>query len=81
MSSVYQTKTRAMHPITEEIRKVREAVWGNEVYRECGSTAVIRIDGFHDDAAGWEAYYAGRGEIPMDAVGIRFEEQAEAPAA
>lgn len=72
VSSVYQTKTQAMQTIGAEVVKAREAVWGNEFYRECGSTAVIRIDGFQNDEAGWEAYYAGRGEIPMDAVGITW---------
>jgi len=58
--------------IGEGIRTARKAIWGDDVYRECGSTAIIRIDEFYDDAAGWEAYYAGKGEIPMDAVGITW---------
>ena len=50
----------------------RAAKWGNELYRECGSTAILRIDAFAPDIAGWEAYYAGKGEIPMDALGITW---------
>ncbi len=50
----------------------RAAVWGKELYREYGSTAIIRIDAFAPDIAGWEAYYAGTGEIPMDALGITW---------
>ncbi|MBR4502425.1 MAG: hypothetical protein IKP22_11160 [Clostridia bacterium] len=50
----------------------RAARWGNELYRECGSTAILRIDAFAPDIAGWEAYYAGRGGIPMDALGITW---------
>ena len=52
------------------LRQTRAAVWGDEVYRECGSTAILRIDAFAPDDKGWEAYYAGTGEIPMDAFGI-----------
>ena len=54
------------------IPKQRAAFWGNEYYRECGSTAILRIDAFAPDIAGWEAYYAGKGEIPMDALGITW---------
>ncbi len=50
----------------------REAAWGKETYRECGSTAILRIDAFNPDIAGWEAYYAGTGELPGDALGITW---------
>jgi hypothetical protein len=72
LQSMYQLRNIALQEIGGEARKARKAAWGDEVYRECGSTAIIRIDQFYDDAAGWEAYYAGKGEIPMDAVGITW---------
>ncbi|MBO7663255.1 MAG: hypothetical protein J6U01_07775, partial [Clostridia bacterium] len=72
IDSMLQTRPYFLNEITDEVRKARTAAWGDDVYRECGSTAIIRIDEFHDDAAGWEAYYAGKGEIPMDAVGITW---------
>ena len=65
-------KSDALTEIGLGIKNVRESAWGDDVYRECGSTAILRIDSFDDDAAGWEAYYAGEGEIPMDAVGITW---------
>ena len=58
--------------LLEPITKTRAAAWGDEVYRECGSTAIIRIDNFYPDKAGWLAYYAGEGEIPTDSYGITW---------
>ena len=54
------------------VQACRSAAWGDELYREFGSTAIIRIDSFNPDIRGWEAYYAGQGEIPMDAFGITW---------
>ena len=54
------------------IPKTRQSVWGDDLYREYGHTAILRIDAFNPDIAGWEAYYAGKGEIPMDAFGITW---------
>lgn len=51
----------------------RAAAWGDDLYRECGSTAIIRLDAFNTDGAGWEAYYAGTGEIPDDAYGLTWK--------
>ena len=72
LQSMYQLRTFGLQEVRGEVGKARKAAWGDDVYRECGSTAIIRIDEFHDDVAGWEAYYAGTGEIPMDAVGITW---------
>ena len=72
LTSMFQLKTYALLEMQMEIEKARKAAWGDDVYRECGSTAILRIDGFRNDTAGWEAYYAGKGEIPMDAVGITW---------
>ena len=71
-ASLLQTRSYFHNEITDAVRKARAAAWGDDVYRECGSTAIIRIDAFQSDNAGWEAYYAGKGEIPMDAVGITW---------
>ena len=71
-ASLLQTRSYFQNEITDAVRKARAAAWGDDVYRECGSTAIIRIDAFQSDNAGWEAYYAGKGEIPMDAVGITW---------
>ena len=68
--STYQLENYILGNIVNEIKITRNAAWGDEVYRECGSTAILRIDDFCADMAGWEAYYAGKGEIPMDGVGI-----------
>ncbi|MER2056539.1 MAG: S41 family peptidase, partial [Clostridia bacterium] len=70
--SNFQLKSIGLLQVNAEVRKARQAAWGDEVYRECGSTAILRIDAFENDTAGWEAYYAGKGEIPMDAVGITW---------
>ena len=72
VASLLQTRSYFQNEITDAVRKARAAAWGDDVYRECGSTAIIRIDAFQSDNAGWEAYYAGKGEIPMDAVGITW---------
>ena len=72
INSMFQVKSNFLNELIDAVRKARTAVWGEDVYRECGSTAIIRIDAFYDDAAGWEAYYAGKGEIPMDAIGITW---------
>ena len=48
----------------------RNTIWGADVYREYGDTAIIRIVDFNPDENGWESYYAGEGEIPDDSAGI-----------
>ena len=72
IQSMLEIKVLALENINMAVKKARTAAWGDEVYRECGSTAILRIDAFQNDTAGWEAYYAGQGEIPMDAVGITW---------
>ena len=52
------------------IQQTRQALWGDETYREYGSTAIIRIDAFEPDEAQWHAWEAGEGDMPMDALGI-----------
>lgn len=50
----------------------RDQIWGTETYREYGSTAIIRIDGFSPDEEAWHAWEEGKGEMPMDALGITY---------
>ena len=70
--SEYETGSAFRWEISDGIQGTRYTAWGDDVYRECGNTAILRIDEFTEDRAGWEAYYAGTGEIPMDAVGITW---------
>ncbi len=72
IESYYTTSSIARGMMLPMVQETRSGIWGDEVYRECGSTAIIRIDSFNWDEAGWEAYYAGKGEIPTDAVGITW---------
>ena len=70
--SMAQSSSYPKQALMTSVTSQRADAWGNEVYRECGSTAIIRIDAFNPDVAGWEAYYAGRGDIPMDALGVTW---------
>lgn len=47
----------------------RMAAWGDTVYRECGNTAIIRLDSFMPDEAAWDAWYKGEGGFPEDCLG------------
>ena len=58
--------------LLDPITRTRAEAWGDEAYREYGSTAIIRIDNFYPDKAGWLAYYTGEGEIPADSYGIAW---------
>ena len=72
LDSFYSSSSAVRGMMLMLIQATRFGLWGEDVYRECGSTAIIRINSFNWDAAGWEAWYAGQGEIPMDAVGITW---------
>lgn len=72
LGSQAQAKFFLLYSIGSAVKEARKAAWGDDVYRECGNTAILRIDTFNADAEGWKAYYAGKGEIPMDAVGITW---------
>ena len=72
IASYFNTSSLARGQMMQSIKTTRSDLWGDDLYRECGSTAIIRIDSFNWDKDGWEAYYAGKGEIPMDAVGITW---------
>ena len=47
----------------------RKLVWGDDFYRECGNTAIIRLDSFMPDEDAWAAWYKGEGGFPDDCVG------------
>ena len=75
LSKVYRmtpSKGQAIETIMEGIRETRAAAWGEDTYRECGSTAIIRIDSFNPDDDAWEAFYAGEGDLPQDSLGAVF---------
>ena len=63
-------KGEAIEEIHNSIRETRAAVWGDETYRECGSTAIIRLDSFLADKDAWNDFYAGKGDLPGDALGV-----------
>ena len=48
----------------------RTLLWGEDAYREYGSTAIIRLDSFEPDEAAWDSYYNDAGEFPQDDLGI-----------
>ena len=54
----------------ETIPLMRRQAWGEDTYREYGSTAIIRLDSFMPDEEAWEKYYDGTGAFPEDCLGI-----------
>ncbi len=62
----------SMVNIYDDICATRDAVWGDDIYREYGNTAIIRLLDFNPDIPGWQKYYQDQGEMPMDSVGITY---------
>ncbi len=62
-----ECSTRSL--LMQDLVRVRQRIWGDEGYRKYGSTAIIRLDDFMPDEAGWAAYYAGTGDLPADSAG------------
>ena len=56
--------------MNELIPAQRSFIWGEDSYREYGSTAIIRLDSFMPDTEAWDSYYKGEGELPQDDLGI-----------
>ena len=56
--------------LNELIVGQRADAWGDDVYREYGNTAIIRLDSFMPDEEAWESYYNGEGDFPEDPLGI-----------
>ncbi|MBR6840618.1 MAG: hypothetical protein IKM82_08515, partial [Oscillospiraceae bacterium] len=50
----------------ETIPLMRSQAWGDEPYREYGSTAILRLDSFMPDEQAWADYYDGKGAFPTD---------------
>ena len=48
----------------------RQSLWGDDPYREYENTAIIRLDSFMPDEAGWDQYYKGEAEMPDDCLGL-----------
>ena len=61
-----QTLTQVLRMVITPQRKL---VWGDDFYRECGNTAIIRLDSFMPDEDAWAAWYKGEGGFPDDCVG------------
>lgn len=61
-----QTMTQILHMAITPQRKL---AWGDDFYRECGNTAIIRLDDFMPDEKAWAAWYKGEGGFPDDCVG------------
>ena len=51
------------------IPKQRNLKWGDEIYLESGSTAIIRLDSFMPDEKAWADYYDQKGSFPTDCLG------------
>ena len=66
--------TNSKNTLTQILRMAitpqRKLAWGDDVYREYGNTAIIRLDSFMPDEAAWAAWYKGKGDFPQDCVGI-----------
>lgn len=73
LESILGSSSTAKQQMLIQTRTQRASAWGDDLYRECGSTAIIRLDAFNTDEAGWEAYYAGTGDIPDDAYGLTWK--------
>lgn len=56
--------------VNEVIPQQRSRLWGEDSYREYGSTAIIRLDSFMPEEAAWDSYYHDGGAFPQDCVGI-----------
>ena len=70
---ILSNSSTAKQAMLTQARAQRASAWGEDLYRECGNTAMIRLDSFETDEAGWDAYYAGTGEIPDDAYGLTWK--------
>ena len=67
--SMFSSKENIAQMANLTIPPQRKLRWGDEMYREYGSTAIIRLDTFLPDEEAWAKYYSGEGEFPRDSVG------------
>ena len=70
MKDMLDSKTTMQQILHLAITPQRKLAWGDDKYREYGSTAIIRLDTFMPDEEAWAKYYKGEGEFPQDCVGI-----------
>ena len=70
MKDMLDSKTTMEQILHMAITPQRKLAWGDDNYREYGSTAIIRLDTFMPDEEAWAKYYKGEGEFPQDCVGI-----------
>ena len=68
--SILENPILLKQTLSEAIPVQRSLRWGDDTYRAYGNTAIIRLDSFLPDEAGWESYYKGEGELPEDSLGI-----------
>ena len=69
-TSLLQSKVTMSQLLNMSTVPQRALAWGDDVYRECGNTAIIRLDTFMPDEAAWDLWYKGEGPFPEDCVGI-----------
>lgn len=69
MNDMLTSKNSLTQIVRLAITPQRKLAWGDEVYRESGSTAIIRLDTFMPDEAAWDLYYKGEGPFPSDCLG------------
>ena len=64
-----RSKNSVSQILSMAVTPQRKMIWGDKVYRECGRTAIIRLDSFMPDEKAWDLYYKGEGPFPEDCVG------------
>ena len=69
MESVFDSPQTLKQVRNMVIPYMRAFTWGDEMYREYGNTAIIRLDNFLPDEAAWDSFYKGEGEFPQDSLG------------
>jgi hypothetical protein len=70
VSDIIRSRSTISQILHMAITPQRKLIWGDDVYREYGSTAIIRLDSFMPDEAAWASFYKGEGDFPQDCLGI-----------
>ena len=70
MESALNDPVAAEQVLNQLVPLQRSLLWGEDGYREYGSTAIIRLDSFMPDEAAWDSYYHDGGAFPQDSLGI-----------
>ena len=69
LSSLLKSEVSMSQVLHDLIYPQRALAWGDDVYREYGHTAIIRLDTFMPDEAAWASFYSGEGPFPEDCLG------------